>query len=64
MCQIKSMIDKANCRSRGHSCLRHCSKKLSKLQQLAVPRAGMPAAPMVCFVYFVFSLLILLILSF
>ena len=42
------MIDKANCRSRGHSCLRHCSKILSKLRLLAVLRAGMPAAPTIC----------------
>ena len=50
------MIDKANCRSRGHSCLRYCSKILSKLRLLAVLRAGMPAAPTIClFSLFFFS---------
>ena len=30
------VTNKANSRSRGHSCLRHCSKILSKLRLLAV----------------------------
>ena len=51
------VTNKANCRSRGHSCLRHCSKILSKLRLLAVLRAGMPAAPTI----YLFSLFFLVL---
>lgn len=46
--KTKEIEVKANRRSCGHSCPQHCSKKLSKLRQLAVVWAGMPTPPTVC----------------